>query len=262
MKGKPSGEAFDCTDFKTKTELAVDLLTWARQRGFGPTAVLFDAFYLSGTVVQILRKADRPWLGRIKGNRNLKRNRKKFKPQDWPRLAWPSKVRRKTRAPRLSRSAAAAPHGWGPVSVIAVRHHRDAELRCPVGSNTAWARGRIEARYGHRLKSETGFRRTSSLLGLHDCQCRSSRAQENHVALVSSAYQFPTRQCHRDESTGEVPKRLNAHAVVNAPAGHSEGSSGREGAKSETWGWGRREDFRQRCVTLEQDIRYCAKHIS
>ena len=214
VKGKPSAEAFDGTAFKTKTQLAVDLLTWARQRGFDPTAVLFDAFYLSSPVIHFLRKTDWHWVSRIKGNRNLRYKGKKFKPQDWPRLAKPSKVRRKSRAPRLTRSIVAELHGWGPIRIIAVRHRHDAEVRYLAGSNTAWGRGRIEALYGHRWAIETSFRDTSQLLGLHDCQCRSFRAQENHVALVFVAYQFLVRQGHRDETIGDVLKRLKAHAVV------------------------------------------------
>ncbi|RYG22207.1 MAG: hypothetical protein EON93_25350, partial [Burkholderiales bacterium] len=42
-----STRAFDGTPFKTKLQLAVELLEWAHQRGFSPTAVLFDAYYLA-----------------------------------------------------------------------------------------------------------------------------------------------------------------------------------------------------------------------
>ncbi len=61
---------------------------------------------------------------------------------------------------------------------------------------------------------ETSFRDASQLLGLHDCQCRSFRAQENHVALVFVAFQFLARQAHQGETIGEVLRRLKAHAVV------------------------------------------------
>lgn len=44
IKGKPSKEAFDGSPFQTKLELAVEMLRWARSRGFTPTAVLFDAY--------------------------------------------------------------------------------------------------------------------------------------------------------------------------------------------------------------------------
>lgn len=216
VNGKPSAEAFDGTPFRTKLEIAIELLAWARQRGFTPTAVLFDAYYLAKPVIRFLRKAGWQWVSRIKGNRNLKRNGKVFKPQDWPRLAKPSKVRRKSRAPRLTRSIVAELAGWGPVRVIAVRHKSDKEPRYLVGSNPAWGRGRIEALYGHRWAIEVMFRDTSQLLGLHDCQFRSFRAQENHVALAFVAYLFLNRQARCGETAGETKNRLKAHAVVLA----------------------------------------------
>lgn len=216
VNGKPSADAFDGTPFRTKLEIAVELLTWARQRGFTPTAVLFDAYYLAKPVIRFLRKAGWHWVSRIKANRNLKRNGKTFKPKDWPRLAKPSMMRRKTRAPRLDRSVVAELPGWGPVRVIAVRHKHDKEARYLVGSNPAWGRGRIEALYGHRWAIEVGFRDASQLLGLHDCQCRRFRAQENHVALVFVAYLFLKRQSRPGETAGTAMKRLKAHAVILA----------------------------------------------
>jgi len=216
VNGKPSTEAFDGTPFRTKLEIAIELLTWARGRGFSPVAVLFDAYYLGGPVIRWLRKAGWHWVSRIKGNRNLKRNGKVFKPQDWPRLAKPSKVRRKTRAPRLSRSVVAELPGWGLVRIIAVRHKHDKEPRYLVGSNPAWGRGRIETLYGYRWAIEVMFRDTSQLLGLHDCQSRNFRAQENHVALVFVAYLFLNRQAQRGETAGEAMTRLKAHAVILA----------------------------------------------
>ncbi len=120
---KPSSLAFDGTPFKTKLQLAVDLLRWAHQRGFEPKAVLFDAYYLAKPVLRFLKGVGWQWVSRIKANRNLKREGKVFKPGSWPNLA------KEGKAPRLTRSVKAVLPGWGPVRIIAVRHKADKEHR-------------------------------------------------------------------------------------------------------------------------------------
>ncbi len=202
---KPSALAFDGTPFKTKIQLAVELLQWARQRGFKPKAVLFDAYYLAAPVLRFLKRAGWQWVSRIKGNRKLKLGGKEFRPQDWPKLAKAGK------APRLDRSVAADLPGWGPVRIIAVRHKADKDHRFLVGSNPRWGRGMIERWYGHRWAIECLFRDSSQLLGLHDCQSRGFRAQENHTALVFLAYLFLLRQARPGETSGTTLARLKNH---------------------------------------------------
>lgn len=208
-KGKPSADAFDGTPFKTKIQLAVDMLRWAHQRGFKPQAVLFDAYYLADPVLKFLKKAKWHWVSRIKGNRKLKYKGKVFHPQDWPRLA------REGHAPRLTRSIQADLKAWGAVRIIAVRHKADKEHRYLVGSNPTWGRDTIERWYGHRWQIECLFRASSQVLGLHDCQFRSFRAHENHTALVFMAYMFLVRQGRQNETIGGTATRLQArHAAI------------------------------------------------
>ena len=208
-KGKPSILAFDGTLFKTKIQLAVELLAWARQRGFKPKAVLFDAYYLADPVLKFLKRANWDWVSRIKGNRELKYKGKVFHPKDWPNLATEGK------APRLSRSIRAELKGWGPVRIIAVRHKADKDHRYLVGSNPEWGRDLIERWYGHRWQIECLFRAGSQVLGLHDCQCRIFQAHENHTALVFMAYMFLVRQGRLTETVGGTLNRLQArHAAI------------------------------------------------
>jgi hypothetical protein len=202
---KPSALAFDGSPFRTKIQLALELLRWAHQRGFKPKAVLFDAYYLAAPVLRLLRRAGWQWVSRIKGNRKLKLNGKAFRPQDWPQLAKAGK------APRLNRSVAADLPGWGPVRIIAVRHKADKDHRFLVGSDPHWGRGTIERWYGHRWPIECLFRDCSQLLGLHDCQSRIFNAQENHTALVFLAYLFLLRQERRGETAGTTLARLKSH---------------------------------------------------
>lgn len=206
--GKPSSVAFDGTPFKTKLQLAVDLLRWAHRCHFEPQAVLFDAYYLAAPVLKFLKRVKWHWVSRIKGNRRLKRGKETFHPKDWAALA------RSGKAPRLSRSVTAELPGWGMIRIIAVRHNPCEDYRFLVGSNPNWGRDTIERWYGHRWAIECLFRSGSQSLGLHDCQSRSFRAQENHVALVLLAHLFLARQARPSETAGKTIDRLKAHPAI------------------------------------------------
>ena len=207
-KGVPSKEAYDGTIFKTKLELAVEMFDWARRRGFKPTAVLFDAYFLAKPVLAFLKRANWHWVSRTKSNRNFQRDGKKFKANMWVSLAAQGK------APRLTRSVAAHLSGWGEVRIIGVRHRGDKDFRFLVGSNPQWGRGVIENLYGHRWPIESLFRDAKQLEGLNDCQCRSADAQENHVALVFVAHLFLVRQSRRRDSAGATLNRLTGLPVI------------------------------------------------
>lgn len=206
--GKPSSVAFDGTPFNTKLQLAVDLLQWGHRCHFKPQAVLFDAYYLASPVLRFLKQVKWHWVSRIKGNRRLKRGKETFRPQDWASLA------RSGKAPRLSRSVTAELPEWGMVRIIAVRHHPSEDYRFLVGRNPNWSRDTIERWYRRRWAIECLFRAGSQDLGLHECQSRSSRAQENHVALVLLAYLFLARQARPSETPGKTINRLKAHPAI------------------------------------------------
>jgi hypothetical protein len=199
--------AFDDTQFKTKIELAIDMLHWAHQRGFTPQAVLFDCYYLTKRVTTWLKPKKWHWVSRIKAGRKLVRNGKPFSAKKWVQLA-PIK-----RAPKITTSVEAELPGWGNVRIIRANDVPGASKRFLVGSNPNWHRGTIERLYGHRWAIETAFRDGSQLLGLKDCQCRSFQAQENHFALVLMAYAFLQSQKVRRETSGDVIARFS-HVTI------------------------------------------------
>lgn len=206
---KGSKLAFDGTPFKTKIDLAIEMLDWARSRGFEPTAVLFDAYYLADPIIARLRKFKWQWVSRIKSNRLLSVDGMKLQLGRWNELALVGWVR-----PRGQSERCVLP-GWGEVRVIAVQGKHDKEPRYLIGSNPEWGRGRIIGLYGHRWDIEVSFRNTKQLAGLGDCQCRDFRAQENHVALVLLGYLFVLSQARPRETAGDVIGRVkSAHTVV------------------------------------------------
>lgn len=104
--------AFDGTLFRTKMSLAAELLDWAYEKGFRPTAVLFDSYYLAEPVLRYLQKRRWHWVTRLKTNRVLFVKGKKVKPAEWEALAAAGQL------PGLERSLVPHLPGWGDVRVI------------------------------------------------------------------------------------------------------------------------------------------------
>ena len=213
-KKEHSWFAFDDTRHQTKHELAIEMLDWAHARGFAPTAVLFDAAFLSKRMVKYLRFRDWHWVSRIKGNRHLTRAGRLFRPDDWEAEAKAGRV------PGLTRALRVMLPGWGEVALIATRlESEDGKLRFLVGSNPNWGRGRIAAMYGHRWGIENAiFRDGKQLAGLGDCHCRTWQAQENHFALAMLALVFVADQSYRRESAGDALRRIGDRPIALATA--------------------------------------------
>lgn len=207
-KDKDEKRAFDGTPFVTKLDLAAEMLAWARSRGFKPTAVLFDAYYLTKSVLKFLKKAKWHWVSRVKSNRKLKIDGMAMQLGRWAALAkvgWATNPRKSVRA---------GLPGWGDVRVIAVSARNEAEPRYLIGSNPEWGKGTIERLYSYRWDIEVSFRDTRQLAGLNDCQCRRFRAQENHVALVFLSYLFVLAQSTPTDSAGTTLARLVAQPIT------------------------------------------------
>lgn len=205
--------AFDGTPFRTKIELAVEMLDWAYAKGFKPTAVLFDAYYLARPVLKYLKKRNWQWVSRLKSNLVLHFNGFKFKPRDWEAEHAAGHL------PSLSKSLRALLPGWGSVRLIASRTKSDGTMRFLVGSNPNWGKGRIDGLYGHRWGIEHAiFRDGKQLVGLGDCQCRSFRAQEKHFALSLLGLVFLAYQANRNESAGDAIQRIGNRPIALAAA--------------------------------------------
>jgi len=205
-KKRPSKDAFDGTPFRTKLELAVDLLKWAKHSGFVPTAVLFDAYYLADPVMSFLKRSNWQWVSRIKSNRNVLHRGITLKPWQWHELVDCGEMRQTKSLPVHLPS-------WGAIRLVKRRLKGAKEPRYLAASNPNWGSGTIERLYGYRWKIETSFRDGRQWLGLGRCQSRTWQAQENHVALCLLAYCFLVQQAAKDETLGRTILRLKNQSI-------------------------------------------------
>lgn len=203
---RPSKDAFDGTPFRTKLELAVEMLRWAKQNGFRPTAVLFDAYYLAKPVLKFLKRANWQWVSRIKGNRKVSYQGVKVAPWQWHELAdcnlMPQRKGLRVHLP-----------GWGTIRLVRSRLKGEKNPRYLAGSNPNWSSSTVERLYGYRWKIETSFRDGRQWLALGRCQSRNWQAQENHVALCFLAYCFLVRQAAKGETIGRTILRLKTQPL-------------------------------------------------
>ena len=202
-KGKPSFDTFDGKLFHTQLALATHLLSWAKQRGFEPTAVLFDGAFLSADMLKCLQGLKWQWVSRIQRNRNLVRAGEKFKPLQWT---------------QASGSTTAHLPGWGTIRMLNAPVRRTDAARYLAGSNPNWGRSTIERLYSYRWSIEVLFRASKQLASLNDCQCQSWQAQHNHIALAFIAFCFLQSQCQKRETPGQALLRLQRGKLIHMPS--------------------------------------------
>jgi len=201
-KKQPSFDTYDGKLFRTKIQLATDLLQWAKDKDFTPRAVLFDAYYLNRDVLKFLKKATWEWVSCTKTNRNLKWQGKTYKPLQWQSL-----------------TGSITPHlpDWGTVRLLKLPPRRGEKARHLVGSNPNWSRSTIVRLYSYRWRIEELFRAGKQIASLNDCQCRTWQAQHNHIALAFVAYTFLVSQQRKRETPGQALKRLQKGEVIPLP---------------------------------------------
>ena len=164
---------YDKADTRTKNDHFADMIRVAYSRGFRPRCVLFDGWYSSLGNLKLIRDRGWVWLTRLKSNRLVNRNREG------------------TRA--LSDTAIAATGtevwlpGFGLVRVFGIA--------TPNGGTTYWATNDLGMTDLGRLQFadfswaiEHDHRGIKQCTGIERCQCRSARAQRNHIGLDLRAF--------------------------------------------------------------------------
>ena len=201
-------------EFRTKIDLAIDLLTSAIQHKLPFSVVLFDSWYLAEDFVKVLRRRKKDWISILKKNRNLETNSFTLKDADGKRitLAGPH-LKVEDLVPLIPASA------YHPVTVddktywtftLAVRipgldkvrlviSFENAELTGTyavlVTNRTEWSAHRIIATYLQRWPIETFYQDGKEHLGLDEYRMRDAEAIQKHWCLVFVAYSLLHLDC-------------------------------------------------------------------
>lgn len=164
---------YDKADARTKNDHFADMIRAAYARGFEPRCVAFDGWYSSLENLKLIRNCGWTWLTRLKSNRLV------------------NKDREGTRALKAVAIAATGTEVWlpgyGRVKVFGIA--------TPDGGTAYWATNDLGMTDLNRLRFaefswaiESDHRGIKQCTGVERCQCRSARAQRNHIGLALRAF--------------------------------------------------------------------------
>jgi len=218
--------------FRTKIELAQELVAAAVGHKLPFSVVLFDSWYLAEELVTTLRRRKKDWVSLLKKNRNLETNSFVLKdaagnriPLDGPHLSVEALV------PLIPATAyRAIPVGnqtyWtftlavrlpGLGKVRLVISFENAELTGTyavlVANRVTWTAQRIIATYLQRWPIETFYQDGKEHLGLDEYRMRNAEAIGKHWCLVFVAYSLLHLDClPPSPNKGSVPLKTIGEA--------------------------------------------------
>jgi SRSO17 transposase len=200
--------------FRTKIELAVELIQQALKRQLPFDVVLFDAWFLAPEIVALVTAAHKDWISLLKPNRNLETNSFVLRDADGApiRLTGPH-IQVKDLLPLIPASA------YRPLTLdgqtywtftLAVRVPSLGKVRLIISfaqpdltgsyvvlvtNRVDWNAKQIIATYLLRWPIETFYQDSKQCLGLDEYRMRSAEAIQKHWCLVFAAYSFLHLDC-------------------------------------------------------------------
>jgi len=164
---------YDTTDGRTKNDHFGDMVRTAFARGFKPQCVVFDGWYSSLDDLKLIRNCGWTWLTRLKSNRLVNLNRQGTRPLADTAIA-------------TTGTEVWLP-GFGLVKVFGIA--------TPNGGTAYWATNDLTMTDLTRLQFaefswaiENYHRGLKQCTGIERCQCRTARAQRNHIGLALRAF--------------------------------------------------------------------------
>lgn len=178
--------------FKTKIELAQELVEDALQRGLEIQGALFDNWFASKDFIKFLQGKGLHWVTRLKSDRNIKIKGRYVAISEFASTLPRESFRKVQIGDRLYQvfSKAVDLKGVGQVRVL-ISHDNEEFSGSPAYFATdqiRWEGTRILKTYSKRWNIETFFRDSKQNLGLEDYQLRDLRGIKRHWYLIFLAY--------------------------------------------------------------------------
>jgi len=200
--------------FRTKLDLAIELVEAAIAHKLPFGVVLFDSWYLASDVVKVLRRRKKDWISILKKNRNLETNSFVLKEADGKRIPLEGPHLQVAALVPLIPATAYRPLIVGDKTywtfTLAVRLPELGKVRLVISFEQAdltgtyavlitnradWTAQRIIATYLERWPIETFYQDGKELLGLDEYQMRTAKAIQKHWCLVFVAYSLLHLEC-------------------------------------------------------------------
>ena len=193
-------------EYRTKLQLAQEVVQETLAWGLRPTYIVFDAWYNARRFTRILARHHLVWVSVLKANARVR-------PRHYycPVSRFASRLAKGT----FLKGFRVHLRGYGKVKLVVVRNGATVHylvtnaLRCPPQE--------VLRRKESRWDAEEGFRDAKQLAGLEACQARVSQAMERHVALVLlSLVALQLLKHDPSETAGHVKERFQLLSITGA----------------------------------------------
>lgn len=191
-------------EYRTKLDLAQEVIQDVLAWGLRPTYIVFDAWYNARRFTRFLAQHQLVWVSTLKANARV-RPRKRY--------CAVSRFANKLALGTSFRGFHVHLRGYGKVKLVVVRDGATVHylvtnaLRCPPKE--------VLCRKKSRWDAEESFRDAKQLAGLEACQARMPQAAERHVALVLlSLVALQLLKQDPSETAGRVKERFQLQAIA------------------------------------------------
>jgi len=200
--------------FQTKIDLAIELVEAAIDRELPFHTVLFDAWYLSPTLLSVLETHDKKWISLLKMNRNIATNNLQIIAETGEPVKFDKpKIKLSDLVPLIPASAFRAVAvgeqtyyyfsknvrlpSLGKVRLVICFDNPELQGTCAVlvTNHLSWDAPKIITTYLLRWPIETFYQDAKQQLGLNTYRMRKAKAIQKHWCLVFVAYSFLHLAC-------------------------------------------------------------------
>lgn len=183
--------------FRTKIDIAIELLNKALKH-INPSAIVFDAWYLSERLVKALKS--RNWVARVKLNRLVLHKGEWIPLKDFTSKIPEKKFRKadiniSNKKYSFIASCKVKLHKIGKVRIAVLKKKISSKKPVVIATNTDWHAETIAAINKKRFAIDTFYRDSKQYLGMEDYQMRSMTGVVKHLCLVFLAYSLLRDRC-------------------------------------------------------------------
>jgi hypothetical protein len=201
----------DPSAYRTRPQLAYDMLVELVQSGLSVEFVAFDKMYTSGWLTKALTRMGLPWVGVIEAKTNICFRHRRWHASElasWLKLKWRQALN------VHARSIVAYLPTYGTLRLV-VTKNRHGNFEILVTNALDSDLSQIVRRKRQRWSVETLFRDAKQFCGLLACQCRLDVAMVRHVAFVMIAFLvLQMLRLRSTETLGEAKERLQQETFI------------------------------------------------
>jgi len=198
--------------FKTKLELAKELIQKAMSRNVPFSCVVFDAWYFNYDMTSFIEGLGKDWVASCKGNRHILIGRRKVRLSEWAaglqrELFRPMKFKRADGSTKIyyvyEKVVTLAKHHQK-VKMFVTYEDLDGEPSFFCTNRLDWGKGKALRRYAKRWEIDAFYRDAKQNLGLEEYELRKLRGVRRHLTMVFIAHALLELGLKRNATLGKL----------------------------------------------------------